>query len=78
MSNTRTYRIQYPVTTYYEVCVVRDVDITEDDLLKSVTRTELANGEEIGDAWDALKDAARECNVSLILDRDGEEIEFAN
>ena len=78
MSNTRTYRIQYPVTIYIEVSVVRPVDISEKDLLESVTRQELANGEDISDAWDGLKDAWREGNVSLILDEEGEDIEFSN
>ena len=78
MSNTRTYRIQYPVTCYIEVAVDRPLDISEKDLLESVTRDELANGEDVSDAWDSLKDAWRESNVSLILDEEGEAIEFSN
>ena len=76
MANTRIYRIEYPVTSYYQVTVERPVDITEEELLASVTRDDLANGEDVSDGWDMLKDAAREGNYSCILDEDFEEIEF--
>ena len=78
MSNTRIYRIQYPVTSFHEVRVSRPVDITEADLLTSVTRDDLANSEEVTDTWDILKDVAGEGTYDLILDEEGEEIEFSN
>lgn len=77
MSDTRTYQVSYEVTSYVEVFVDAPVDITREELLKSVTKDDLVAGEESGH-WDALKAAWRNDNVSLILDEEGEEIEFSN
>ena len=77
MSNTRTYVISYEVTTYYDVPVERPADITEDELLSSITRQELWNAQETGDG-DGLKEAVREKRVSLILDEEGEQVVFTN
>ena len=77
MSDTRTYRVSYEVTSYYDVYVDRPVDITQEELISSITRHDLSSGEEVAH-WDGLKDAWRKRNVSLILDEEGDEIEFAN
>ena len=59
----KTFIIRYPVVTYHNVTVVRDENITEDDLLDGITREELEEGESDTDcAWDTLKDAWREMN----------------
>jgi hypothetical protein len=77
MSTTRRYQISYKVTSYYDVYVTRPTDITEDELLNSITFQEGMNDQRSGDG-DDLKEAIRDKNVSLILDEEGEEIEFAN
>ena len=56
VTQTKTFIVQYPVTTYHAVEVERPVDITEEELLKSITRDELMSGEEQNDCgWDSLK-----------------------
>ena len=75
MSDTRRYQVSYFVTSYWNVYVDRPVDITEEELLNSITRDDLSSGEETG-GWDGLKLAWRNGDVSLILDDEGEEIEF--
>ena len=78
MSNTRVYHVSYVVDAYHDVYVERPVDITEDELLASITRDDLANGEPAGHGWDEVKDAWRKKAVSHILDEEGEEVVFSN
>ena len=47
MSDTRTYRVSYEVTSYYDVYVDRPVDITQEELISSITRHDLSSGEEV-------------------------------
>ena len=75
MSDTRRYQVSYFVTSYWLVYVDRPVDITEEELINSITRDDLCSGEETG-GWDGLKSAWHNRDVSLILDDEGEEIEF--
>ena len=76
MSDTRTYQVSFLVHTYHDVYVERPVDITEDELLASISRDDMANGEPSG-GWDEVKEAWREKRVSLILDEEGEEVTFS-
>ena len=70
---SKTFVVRYPVTTYYAVEVERDDNITENELLESITREELMKGEAQEDcAWDTLKDAWRECEGECYTyDEDG-------
>ena len=77
MSDTRRYQVSYEVTSYFDIYVERPVDISKDELLNSITRNEVATAERSGDG-DDVRDAVRSKNVSLILDDEGEEIEFSN
>ena len=72
-TETKTFIVRYPVTTYYAVKVVRDADITEEALLQSVTREEITHGESEDDcAWDSIKNEWRECNAEVMMeDEDG-------
>lgn len=77
MSNTRTYQVSYEVKSYFDVYVERPADISKDELLNSITRDEARTAERSGDGDDVLS-AIRSKSVSLILDDEGEEIEFSN
>ena len=77
MSNTRIYNLSYEVTSYFDIYVERPVDISKDELLNSITRNELATAERSGDG-DDVRDAVRSKNISLILDEEGDAIEFSN
>ena len=59
-TKTQTYRITIPFTSWTTIEVERPEDISELELLKSITREELANGEDDGDSWSSLKDSWRE------------------
>ena len=76
-TQTKTFIVRYPVTTYIDVEVTRPSDITEKELLTSIDRNELVNGVEQNDcAWDSLKSSWRDCAPDVILDEDYEEVEF--
>ena len=75
MADTRTYQVSFMVNSYWNVFVDRPADITREELLNSITRDDLTSGDESG-GWDGLKEAWRNGDVSLILDEQGEEIEF--
>jgi len=77
MSGTRIYNLSYEVTSYFDIYVERPVDISKDELLNSITRDEVATAERSGDG-DDVRDAVRSKNISLILDEEGDAIEFAN
>ena len=77
MSDTRIYNLSYEVTSYFDIYVERPVDISKDELLNSITRNEVATAERSGDG-DDVRDAVRSKNISLILDEEGDAIEFAN
>jgi hypothetical protein len=64
-TETKTFSIFYRVVSDYIVEVERDANITEDELLKSITKDELLTGEESG-GWDGLKHAWREGDTSCI------------
>ena len=77
MSDTRTYNVSYEVTCYFDVYVERPADISKDELLDSITRDEIRGAERSGDGDDVLE-AWRSKSVSLILDEEGDAIEFSN
>ena len=77
MSDTRIYNLSYEVTCYFDIYVERPVDISKDELLNSITRNEVATAERSGDG-DDVRDAVRSKNISLILDEEGDAIEFSN
>ena len=77
MSDTRTYNLSYEVTSYFDIYVERPVDISKDELLNSITRDEIATAERSGDG-DDVREAVRSKIISLILDEEGDAIEFAN
>ena len=67
-TQTKTFLVRYPVTTYHAVEVERDTNISEEDLLKSITRTELTAGERQDDcAWDSLKSSWREGDAEVFV-----------
>ncbi len=55
----QTYTLHYSVSTTYVVEVERDADISEEALLSSITRDELAQATEGEDVWGNLKEAWR-------------------
>lgn len=60
-TGTKTFVIQYPVTSYTQVTIERSSDISEEDLLKSVTKDDLVSGyHDQENSWDSLKDSWRE------------------
>ena len=76
MSNTRRYQVSYEVTSYFDIYVDRPADISRDELLDSITRNEARSAERSGDGDDVLS-AIRSKSVSLILDEEGEEVQFS-
>jgi hypothetical protein len=68
---TKQFAVIYFVTTAYQVMVERPENITEADLLESVTREDLCSAEEAG-GWDGLTEAWKndECEIRT-LDEDG-------
>ncbi len=72
-TETKTFTVSYRVVSYYDIQVERPADITEEDLIASINRDDLSDGEETG-GWDGLKEAWRNSDVSLILDEDGEQV----
>ena len=71
-TQTKTFIVRYPITYYYDVKVERDTSISEEDLLYSITRTELIAGERLDDfAWDSLKSSWREGDAEVfVIDED--------
>lgn len=64
----KTFIVRYPVVTYCAVEVERDENITEEELLASITRDDLAAGESQDDcAWDSLKAAWREADAECYV-----------
>tara|TARA_Y100000766_G_C18663054_1_gene486180 strand:+ start:323 stop:553 length:231 start_codon:yes stop_codon:yes gene_type:complete len=67
---TKTFRVAYSCTFYYDVEVERPADITEEELIESISLEEFRTGEDSG--YNGVKEAWREKSVSLILDENGE------
>ena len=55
-TDTKVFNITYTYTAYHRVSVERPSDISEEELLSSITYDELASGEDVGDPWSDLKD----------------------
>ena len=73
---TTTYRILFPVTTTYVIQVERgEGDVTtREELLRSVTRDELSQGD-MGDVWSDIKNGfGGDTDLFTIEDEDGEEL----
>ena len=67
MTATKKFIVRYPVTIYCDVEVERPETITEEDLLKSITRDELGSGSTSDDcAWDSLKDRWRDKDIEAV------------
>ena len=67
-TSTKTFVVRYEVTTYHAVEVERPENITEEDLLSSITRDELMSGEVQNDcAWDSLKSSWRDGNAAVYV-----------
>ena len=63
---TKEFIIRYETTTYTYVSVERDANITEKELLDSITRTELDAGSYEDDGvWDQLKEAWRSAEPGM-------------
>ena len=79
---TKTFVVRYAITDYVAVEVERDADISEEALLKSISKDDLVSGEHQTDgAWDSLKDAWRSQDAEVfVYDEDDcyEEAEFAS
>ena len=71
-TKTKKFIVRYPVTTYYFVEVERAENITEEDLLNSITRDELTKGEAQNDCgWDSIKSAWRDGDAeTYVYDED--------
>ena len=67
MTATKKFIVRYCVTTYQDVEVERPETITQEELLNSITRTELASGSSQDDcAWDSLKDRWRDGDAEAV------------
>ena len=56
----KEFSIIYPVTSYVRVTVTRDANISEEDLLASISKDDLVNGSYDDDGvWDDLKEVWR-------------------
>lgn len=67
MTATKKFIVRYPVTVYQDVEVERPEDITREDLINSITRTELAEGTPQDDCgWDSLKDRWRDGDAEAV------------
>lgn len=63
--------VNYSVNVTYTVEIERETLPTEEDLIESVTKDELVNGD--GElTWDAIKDAWRYSNATDIIITDDE------
>ena len=71
-TKTKTFIVRYPVTTYVAVEVERDANISEEELLRSISRDDLSKGETQDDcAWDSLKSSWRDADaVVYVYDED--------
>ena len=66
---TKTFIVRYPVTSYHEVEVERDANITEEALLESVTRDDLMRGDtDDSGAWDSLKSSWRDSDAEVMVE----------
>ena len=74
-TETQTFRVVYPVVTYWEVEVERDASMTPQELVASVQRDELVSGEAQEDgAWDEVKDAWFKQKATAVFNEEGEDI----
>ena len=74
-TKTKTFTIHYPVTLYTLVSVERDANISEEELLASISKDDLVNGSEDDDgAWEDLKCVWRDATPGdlTITDEDGD------
>ena len=70
---TQTFVVAYRMEVYNYVRVVRPVDITRDDLLLSIDKDDIANGE-CETTWDDVKSAWRNNDISGIYNEEFDEI----
>ena len=64
----KTFIVRYPVVTYHAVEVERDANITEEELLDSISKSDLMAGEAQDDcAWDSIKSAWREGEADIYV-----------
>jgi hypothetical protein len=76
-TKTKKFTIHYPVTTIHQVTIERAEDITEEELLQSVTRDDLVGGHpDHSGIWDSIKDSWRnsEPGDCYISDDEGEQL----
>ena len=66
-TETKEFILCYKVPCYTRVTVTRPANITEQELIDSITRDEMADCEEFG-SWDDLKEAWRDQSVVEIMD----------
>ena len=78
MTATKEFTIQYIFNSYCTVEVERPADISEKELLESVTREDLAAGDSQEGGWDDLKEAWRAAETGKhYIAVDGEEVFYA-
>ena len=78
MTATKEFTIQYIFNSYCTVEVERPADISEKDLLESVTREDLTAGDSQEGGWDDLKEAWRAAETGKhYIAVDGEEVFYA-
>ena len=70
---TQTFVVPYRMTVYNNVRVIRPVNITREDLLLSIDKDDIVNGDcEV--SWDDVKDAWRDNAVAEIYNEEYDEI----
>lgn len=70
---TQTFVVAYRMTVYNYVHVERPVNISREDLLLSIDKDDIVNGD-CDVSWDDVKDAWRENAVSGIYNKEYDEI----
>ena len=72
-TGTKKFTINYPMTVYVVVEVERPANITEEDLLASITKDDLANAPvNDSNSWDSLKEEWRSAGAGELYIHDEE------
>ena len=72
-ADTQTFMVSYRMVVYNNVRVERPADITEEDLIASISKDDIVNGDcEV--TWDDVKAAWQDNDISAIYDEDFNEV----
>jgi hypothetical protein len=67
----KTFVVSYRIVSTHQVTVTRPADITEDELIESITSDDIANGEPMM-GWDDVKEAWSQETIDGIYDENFE------